>query len=183
VLLVLVVAIAGGVAAFLLVHDSSSAKGGGAATTAPPASQATLSASDFDPIGGDGEDHAAVGNAVDGDPATGWRTEQYVSFPDGPKTGVGLALSLNGEFDVRTVTVATQEDGWGASIYVSDRPASELTYLADWGPVRAQGSDLASVHDFDTGGVRGRSVLVWITQMPVDANGKYSVEISEVRVA
>jgi eukaryotic-like serine/threonine-protein kinase len=183
VLLVLVVAIAGGVAAFLLVHDSSSGKGGGAASAAPPADQATLTASDFDPIGGDGEDHAAVANAVDGDPSTGWRTEQYLSFPDGPKTGVGLAVSLDGAFDVRRVSVATQADGWGASIYVSDRPADELTSLADWGPARAQGSDLASVHDFDTGGVRGRSVLVWITQMPVDAGGKYSVEITEVRVA
>jgi tRNA A-37 threonylcarbamoyl transferase component Bud32 len=182
VLLVLVVAVVGGVAAFLLVSDSSSGKSTGA-SSAPAAGHATLAATDFDPLGDGAEDHADVANAVDGNPATVWSTESYVSFPDGAKDGVGLAISLNGEYDVRRVTVATRQNGWGASIYVSDRPVSELHALSDWGPVRAQGSDLPSVHAFDTGGVRGQSVLVWLTQLPADANGQHRVDISEVRVA
>ena len=37
-------------------------------------------AQDFDPFTGDGEDHAHVANAVDGQPNTFWSTETYVNF-------------------------------------------------------------------------------------------------------
>ena len=97
--------------------------------------------------------------------------------------GVGLTLDLHGEYAVQKVIVDTLQQGWGASIYVSDRPVGELTNLADWGPVRAHGTDLDRSHTFDTGGVKGRSVLLWLTQLPTGDNGKHYVDVSEVRVA
>jgi serine/threonine-protein kinase len=186
VLLVLLLAVGGGIAAFVLVSDSSGSNSGNkGASSAPSAATAKVaSATSFDPPPGDGsEDPGQVGNAIDGDPSTSWSTDQYNQFPDGPKTGVGLALSLDGQFDVSKVTVDTNQTGWGASIYVSDKPASDLTTLDAWGPARATASDLPQSHTFDTRSVKGQSVLVWLTQLPAGDNGKHYVEVTEVKVA
>jgi tRNA A-37 threonylcarbamoyl transferase component Bud32 len=184
-LLVLIVAAAGGVLAYVLVSDDGSTgnAGGAGVAAAPSAASARLTATPFDPLGDGTENPDAVGNATDNDPTTSWTTEQYDNFPDGAKDGVGLAFDLDGQYDVKKVIVDTQQSGWGASIYVSDRPAAELTTLKDWRDVRAQGSDLERSHTFDTGGVKGRSVLLWLTQLPKGDNGRHSVDVSEVRLA
>ena len=186
VLLVVLVAIGGGVAAFLLVNDSSGSGSGGSKSdaAAPSATTATITgATSFDPLGDGTESPDLVGNAIDDDPTTAWSTEQYDQFPDGPKTGVGLALSLDREYDVSKVTVDTLRAGWGASIYVSNQPVANLTKLADWGDARASGSDLDRTKAFAFSGVKGQSVLVWFTQLPVGDNGKHYVDVTEVKVA
>ena len=133
------------------------------------------------------DDDELAPNAIDGNPTTAWSTSQYDNFPDGPKNGVGLALSLNGEFDVSKVIVDTNQTGWGAQIYVSDQPVESLAKLADWGPVRAQGTDLPRSHTFDFSGVKGRSVLLWLTQLPAGQNNagdtEHFVDVDEVKVA
>jgi hypothetical protein len=84
------------------------------------------------------------------------------------------------------VAVEAQEAGWGASIYVSDQPVDSLTSLSDWEPVRAKGSDLAHSHTFEFDGVKGRSVLLWLTQLPTGQNNngetRHFVDIAEVKV-
>jgi serine/threonine-protein kinase len=186
-LLVVLLAIGGGVAAFLLVRDGNSNGDNGGAAAVPSAKTATItSAVPFDPLGDGTEDNQGAPNVLDGDPTTVWSTDQYNQFPDGQKNGVGLALALDGRFDVHELTVDTLQSGWAASVYVSDQDVSSLTSssatLADWGPVRAQGADLSTSHAFDTGNVKGRSVLLWLTQLPTGENGKHSVEVSEVSV-
>lgn len=188
VLLVVLIALAGGVAAYLLVSDNAGSKSGklnSGASSAPSATTATITdVSSFDPLGDGTEDPTHVRNVIDGDPATVWSTEQYNNpFPDGDKTGVGLTLSLDGSFDVSKVTVDTNQTGWGASIYVSDKPAGSLTSLADWGPARATGSGLDRSHTFAFDDVKGQSVLLWLTQLPVGDNGRHYVEVAEVKVA
>jgi hypothetical protein len=49
--------------------------------------------------------------------------------------------------------------------------------------VRAEGSDLDPSHTFDTGGVKGRSMLLWLTQLPTNDSGKHFVNVAEVKVA
>ncbi len=191
VLLVLIVAVAGGVLAYLLVNDSGSSGSNGkanAASSAPSAADATVTASAFDPLGDDRtENPDAVNNVLDPDPATVWSTDQYNNqFPDGPKTGVGLAFDLNGEYDVQRVAVTTQEDGWGASVYVSDKPVGSLTSIGDWGDPKVKGADLSKDHTFPVDRVKGRSVLVWFTQLPVNQNdtgeSKHFLDVTEVRI-
>ena len=190
VLLVVLLAIGGGVAAFLIVNDDSGS-GNGANTGAaaePPATEATITdATAFDPLGDNAEGDESTGNAIDKIADTSWGTEQYDNFPDGEKNGVGLALSLDNEYDVTKVTVETLQSGWGASIYVSDQPAGNLVTLADWGPARADGSDLARSHTFEFDGVKGRSVLLWLTQLPKGQNNsgetKHFLDVAEVKVA
>jgi serine/threonine-protein kinase len=190
VLLVMLLAIGGGVAAFLLVNDSSSSgNGGNGASAQPSAVNATItSAVAFDPQGDGSEGDEFVDNAIDGNTDTVWSTEQYDNdFPDGDKTGVGLALSLDGEYDVTQVIVDTRRAGWGASIYVSDRSVADLATLDDWGPVRASGSNLDRAKTFEFDGVKGRSVLLWLTELPTAQNNsgetKHYVEVAEVKVA
>jgi serine/threonine-protein kinase len=186
VLLVVLVAIAGGVAAFLLVNDSSGSSGGNGngASAAPSAQNATIiGATSFDPLGDGTESPDLVGNAIDGNSETAWSTEQYDQFPDGPKTGVGLALSLDRAYDLTKVTVDALRAGWGASIYVSDKSVDTLTTLDDWGDARASGSDLDRTKAFEFSGVKGQSVLVWFTQLPTGDNGQHYVEVTEVKVA
>jgi serine/threonine protein kinase len=185
VLLLLIVATAGGVLAYLLVSDNGSsgnAGRGGNASSLPSAAQASFTASSFDPLGDGAEDPDHVRNVWDGDATTAWSTEQYDNFPDGPKDGVGLALDLGSEHDLKKVIVDTEQAGWGASIYVSDRAASDLTTLSDWGNPVAQGSDLDRSKTFETGGVKARSVLLWLTQLPAGDNGKHYVSVTEVRL-
>jgi hypothetical protein len=188
VLLVLLIAIGGGVLAYVLVSDSGTSGGaqGGAATTAPDATTATFTAVPFDPLGDKTENNEAAGNVNDNDPDTAWSTDQYNQFPDGPKDGVGLALELDGEHDVRHVVVDTRQTGWGASIYVSDKPAAELTSLDDWGDAKVQAPDIGDrSHSFDVGHAKGRMVLLWLTRLPAGDNGQHFVEVTnvEVRVA
>ena len=188
VLLVVLVAIAGGVAAYVLVSDGSGS-GSGSGSGGPSASSAanaTITAvTPFDPLGPDHtEDPDHANDVTDGNATTVWSTDQYNNqFPDGDKTGVGLALSLNGEFDVSKVTVDATESGWAASIYVSNQPVDTLTRLDDWGPVRASDADLPLTHTFTFDGVKGRSVLLWLTHLPADANGQHHVAVAEVKVA
>jgi serine/threonine-protein kinase len=185
VLLVALIAIGGGVAAFLIVSDgSSSGSKAGSGTTAPAATGTAFTATAFDPLGDGHEDDAQLPNLSDGNPSTTWSTERYENFPDGAKNGVGFALALAGNVDVSKVTVDALQNGWGASIYVSDKQTGDLTSLADWGKVRASASDIATdAHTFDVRGVTGRSVLVWFTQLPVGDGGQHYVEVSEVKVA
>jgi serine/threonine protein kinase len=187
ILLVLIVAVAGGVLAYILVSGDSSPGSGGSpnASSALPAAKASFAVTPFDPFGDDHtEDPDAVDNVNDGNPSTVWSTDQYNNvFPDGDKTGVGLALQLDDDYDVQKVIVDTQQSGWGASIYVSDKPASSLTSLDDWGPVRAEGADLPTPHTFDVGAIKGQSVLLWLTQLPEGGNGTHQVAVSEVKVA
>ena len=66
------------------------------ATEYPSEPVVVRSAVDFDPLG-DGQEHSGrVGNLIDGDPNTTWRTEQYFDPLPLLKDGVGLAFEVSG---------------------------------------------------------------------------------------
>ena len=58
-----------------------------------------------------------------------------------------------------------------------------LVTLDDWGPARVAASNLSNPHTFDTGAIKGRSVLVWFTHLPAGDVGPHYVTVSEVKVA
>ena len=66
---------------------------------------------------------------------------------------------------------------------MSAGPVGDLVSLKDWGPVRASGTNLDRSATFDVRNVTGRSVLLWLTQLPVGANGRHYLDVSEVTVA
>lgn len=127
----------------------------------------------FDPYGDGGENDDAAPRAVDGDPATAWRSENYF---DGVlhKPGVGLLLDLGRERTVTGFRLWTPQPGYRFGLAVGDDPSA----LAS--SVRA-----ASVAEPRTVGTlpptRGRYVLVWIVSV-VDAGDGNRAEIAEIEV-
>jgi len=172
--IVVVVLAAGG--AVLALRPS--AGGGGTPTpTVAPAARPLSSAQDFDPLGDGHENHALVGLAIDGNPATAWPTEIYDSRNFGnAKAGVGIYVTLATPATVTRVSVSTFESGWNGAIYAADSPSSTL---AGWGRPLAVGTNVGTQTQFTLRpATRARVVLVWITNLP--PSGK--LDVAEIRV-
>jgi hypothetical protein len=140
-----------------------------------------VSASSFDPEGDDDERGDLVGAAVDGDPATTWRTETYrtADFSGLGKTGVGLVLTLDQPGAVGELVVSSPTDGWSAEVYVAGAAGDSLDAWGD--PVSEQSAMGAGDVAFDLGGADGGAVLLWITELG-QTDGEFRVEIAEAAV-
>jgi serine/threonine-protein kinase len=153
--------------------------------SAPPAPAATpnhvplrvVAVQDFDPFGDLREDHADVGNLVDGRRDTAWSTETYRSRDlGGRKAGVGVWFELATPAAVRTVAVHAEDSGWNAEVYLSNsQPAGSLP-----------GQSVASVTNQPEEATitiarpqQARYVLLWITYLP--PSGK--LHVAEVQLA
>ncbi len=180
-LLPLAVVAAVAVAAVLLVavladRDSSGPNGKAAAGATDATKASVIAVHSFDPAGDGEENEPRAALAADGNPATSWNSDRYKTRAfGGLKPGIGLVLELDQAADVAAITVTSATSGWSASVYVADQPAGDL---AGWGEPVAQKSDITGDAEFDLGGRRGATVLLWITD-PGTAN---RVEVAEVAV-
>jgi hypothetical protein len=151
----------------------------GRAAPSPVVAAPVTSVSTFDPPPGDGQERDAEAPlAVDGNPASAWRTQRYTR-PDlgGLKPGVGLVLHLDRPRSLERLVVRSPTTGWAATVYVGN-PAPTL---AGWGPPAAGRSGIDGGATFDLGGRVGRAVLLWITRLgPVP--GGYAAAVADVRV-
>ena len=101
-----------------------------------------VTAIDLDPQGDPPEENRELAPlAVDGDPATAWRTVTYEQDlgPGGLKTGVGLALDLGSSQQVTDVDLRLGGTPSDMSIYLSDkapRGVAGLTPVASVTAVR-----------------------------------------------
>jgi hypothetical protein len=133
------------------------------------------SATAYDPPPGDGvEGNSTTPFAIDGDPATAWRSENYF---DGVlnKPGVGLLLDLGGERSVTGLRLTAPDPGYRFEVGVGDsaeeaRSAVQGTYVAG----RDERIQLRPA--------TGRYVLVWFTSVVPTADGGHRVDVSEVEV-
>lgn len=127
----------------------------------------------FDPYGDGAENDGAATLAVDGDPVTAWRSENYF---DGVlhKPGVGLLLDLGAERTVTGFRLAAPHPGYRFAVCVGDDPDA-LASAA--GPSFEAGSETAG----RLTPARGRYVLVWIVSV-VDAGDGDRAEVAEVTV-
>jgi len=152
----------------------------GASGTTAEAPVAITGVSAFDPFGSGppGENDAEAPLAVDGDPATAWRTEFYSDRTLGTKEGVGLIVHLDEARDLDTMVVTSATDEWSASIYVADGAPDDL---AGWGePVTRRDGIAPGATTFELGGASGDSVLVWITDLGPGPAGELRAEFAEV---
>jgi serine/threonine-protein kinase len=134
-------------------------------------------AHDYDPIGGDGEHADQTAFAIDGNPATVWKTESYTTG-DLQKEGVGLALDAAPGAVFRRLRVHTPTPGFSAQVYVADGALPETRDDPRWTLVATVPSvDSKQTIELDTAGERARWILLWITQLPPDGD---RVEISEL---
>lgn len=140
-----------------------------------------LAADDFDPQGSPPreENPELVPLAVDGDPATSWRTASYLQNfgPTGLKTGVGLVIDLGATRGVREVDVSTLEGPTSLSVYVSAQPPTGVQELSPVGEAAGTGVLEVSLDE----AVSGRYVTVWLTSLP-QVEGQFRGTVAEVEV-
>jgi eukaryotic-like serine/threonine-protein kinase len=131
------------------------------------------SASDFDPLGSDGEHGDEKQLAVDKDSGTSWSTEGYQDGNLG-KDGVGIYVDADPGVDARSIQIDTPETGWEAEIRVADG-SEPPEGIEGWERV-AGGTIDSKRQRFRLPGERHRYYLVWITGL----GGSERVKISEI---
>lgn len=134
-------------------------------------------ASDYDPIGGDGESPEDAGRVVDDDRTTFWDTETYRDF-NAQKDGVGIYVDAEPRVEALEMQVASNTPGWSGRIFgASEGPPQEIDDPA-WVELGAvDGAQAVQQIELATEGQALRYYLVWIESFPEDAS---SVEIAEI---
>ena len=147
-----------------------------------------VSAHGFDPLDTQGdpndENDGLAGYAIDGNPATAWRSQYYLGNPafGGLKTGSGLILDMGRRVRLRSVRVAFgNEPGTGSgadvAIELGDSDTLAASTLATFTTV-ASADDVGGTHTFRTSSpARGRYVLIWFTTLPPVGPDRFEAEI------
>ncbi len=136
------------------------------------------SASDFDPLGGDGEHARQTSALVDGDRSSTWSTESYDGGELG-KTGVGVVIDASPGVAARKLVIRTPTPGFEVSIWVARGDLPQTAPPQGWTQVSAPAIKTSSSEpiDLDTASNRYSRYLVWITKLPP---GEQLVKISEI---
>ncbi|MFF4228780.1 serine/threonine protein kinase [Streptomyces sp. NPDC001820] len=144
---------------------------------------AITGAHDFDPLGQDGsEKPAGIKNSYDGDSATYWNTDGYLSADFGRlKAGVGIVLDLGKVQQIGTVDVSFL--GGETSMELRTAPedaSSEPTTLDGFTKVSDGSGSNVSLKPGKP--VRARYVLVWLTELPQTDEGNFRGKVSEIKI-
>jgi hypothetical protein len=153
-------------------------------TAATPSSTSTpitgISAIDLDPQGDPPEENRELAPlAVDGDPATAWRTVTYEQDlgPTGLKTGVGLRLDLGSSQEVSEVDLTLGGAPSDVSLYLSDDDPPGVAGETPVATVTADDQERVPLDEPAT----GRFLTIWFTSLP-EAEGGFRGEVAEVVV-
>jgi hypothetical protein len=168
--------------------DGPSANPTDGTTSGTPAPTGTplkvFKATDFDPEGDPPSENPEQAHlAVDGDPATGWRTLTYKDDPKlgGLKSGVGLILDLGSEKAVGSVQLTLGGRPTSVEILATppgvDDPPADLADTRRLTGLVADGT--SAVARFER--TRTRYLVVWLTRLPAVAGG-FRGEVDEVAV-
>ncbi len=130
-----------------------------------------VSATAFDPLGTDGEENDdEAANAVDGDVATSWGTQSYndqFGPPPGLKTGVGLALDLDGEQAVTKVKVTFIGAPTQVALYLTDSPPTSVADLTPAATSRARRTSAVLKLPEPT---TASHAVIWLTSLPAEGS-------------
>ncbi|HVL30776.1 MAG TPA: protein kinase [Solirubrobacteraceae bacterium] len=136
-------------------------------------------ASDYDPVGGDGEHPEQTSALVDGVASSTWSTERYDNGTLG-KPGVGVVIDAAPRVAATELEIRTPTPGFEATIYVArnETPQSPPP-SAGWTRVSRQAIAVRRREriELDTAGNEFRRYLVWITKLPP---GEKGARISEI---
>ncbi|HLJ01845.1 MAG TPA: protein kinase [Solirubrobacteraceae bacterium] len=140
-------------------------------------------AHDYNPYaisGPKNQNPTTVGLAIDGDLSTSWSTDQYYSGSL-QKPGVGLYLDTYPGIVAREMVIHTVTPGWSLVVYGRKSTPNPDTFDAGssgWVRLTSLPSVLSTQRlAINTGGVRYRYYLVWITKLPP---GRNLVTINEI---
>ncbi len=130
--------------------------------------------SDFDPHFDGTEDSTGLAEAIDDDPLTTWKTDDYENPLSAYKPGVGILFDLGRSVDVERVEITTPDDDMGLALLAGESAPDTEDDLEEIGSVQTEAGTLT----FEAG-VAARYWLVWITDLPGGGGGVGN--IGEVR--
>jgi len=124
----------------------------------------------YDPSPGDGEENDDdLDNLIDGKESTSWSTELYRSAAFGNlKEGVGLDFTL--EAPITIMEIVSTVEGWEGELLQSTSSGlqAKITNLDS-------SRKIYTLREAITGG------RMWFTRLTELSDGKYGVELSEIR--
>jgi hypothetical protein len=185
--MVLVLAI---VFAFNLGRDSTTPEEEAAAGTSDEPSQAAPQAlsldasnlSDFDPEGdGQEENPDSVPLAVDGNPATAWRTSTYFDPLSLQKSGVGLMVDLGEPTEVADVRLTMIGAGTDLELRAAPDATAAPTSPDQMRVVAEEAGAGTDVTLAPERPVTTQFLLVWLTELPA-VDGGFRGQVAEVVV-
>ncbi|WP_158702243.1 hypothetical protein [Kitasatospora sp. MMS16-BH015] len=140
----------------------------------------------YNPLGTGLEHPDTAANAADGKPDTVWTTSKYDSQLGSWKQGTGLIVDLGSVHHVSAVHVEavggpTTVELRATAATVTGAAPIEREDLPAYGSALAKdiGTDLNlnPAHALDT-----RYLLIWLTDLPKDVDGKFQGRIAEIKV-
>jgi serine/threonine-protein kinase len=167
-LVLLALGVLAGAAAVFLFVDGTYTNGGGGGDASSPSDVTLTAATAFDPEGTGGEHDDEAPLAIDGNPATFWRTEDYRDFT---KSGVGIVVTTSAPAALDELMVVTDTPGFPARIRASNSPTSGFVDVSG-----EQTTTATTAFDLDTDDQQYRYYLVWL-QLP----GGGVAHVNEVR--
>jgi hypothetical protein len=134
-------------------------------------------AATFDPFGEGGENDELVANLLDGDATTEWRTERYLDPFPLLKPGVGLTVRVSGtpqELQLIRLTESTVFEVYWSIQRLDDPARWERVASANASPAATFVDLPPRIDGF---------WLVWLTELPAQADGTFVASMSELRFA
>ncbi|MEV7356037.1 serine/threonine protein kinase [Kitasatospora sp. NPDC091276] len=155
------------------------------ASTHNPTPIAPRAALSYNPKGDSAESAWALPKAIDGDPSTSWPTfgydDQFV--PGGYKEGTGLLIDLGSPHAVSSVNVQFVGTTT-AELRIPNGQAADNPQKAPLTSFTTVGKKSGSSVDFALNApTNTRFLLIWLTSLPKDTDGKFRGQVAEVKVS
>lgn len=147
---------------------------GSPTTTTPLRDLAVPAVRSVDPFGGGDENDDRLGNMLDGDPRTVWRTERYRDPLPLLKPGVGVVFEVEGE--PQEIVVTGMEAGTAYEIAWSSGEPDPATWEVI---IRARVGAATPRHQLPVRS--GGRWILWFTELPFLAVDDHSTPVAEVR--
>ncbi|MFD4400773.1 protein kinase family protein [Kitasatospora sp. NPDC058478] len=155
------------------------------ASTHNPTPIAPKAALSYNPKGDSAESAWALPKAIDGDPNTSWPTfgydDQFV--PGGYKEGTGLLIDLGSPHAVNSVSVQFVGTTT-AELRIPNGQAADNPQKAPLASFTAVGKKSGTTVDFALSTpTNTRYLLIWLTSLPKDTDGRFRGQVAEVKVS
>ncbi|MQA60503.1 MAG: hypothetical protein GEU86_03215 [Actinophytocola sp.] len=126
---------------------------------------------------GTGDFEARAPQAIDGDPESGWQTDQYQQQFPTFKRGVGLTMTFDEPINLSKVKILGASPGTRVEIRVADHPNPHLDDAEVVAGSELEGDETELTLDQPA---ETTHVIVWITQL-TEVDGQFQSTIGEVK--